>query len=551
MKFSSLSVFNQNKKVVISQKVNNRWEMPSDIVQNLVIFATDAERLAYTNPSISSLYYVKETKKWYTYTTEWVENPSGLPQTLSVDTSMKFNIFPDEPSRLNETILKGHYFVYINTTNIDNDSVDVYLSNTQISSFEQGKANQDLPASNFYNSSFVSGYAVNDYFCMINNNTFNNFGTISAIDGNKITVTSLSVNFVKLIKQSLTAGNKGWIQSGSPLDAIDYSNYVVDKSSVGSNILSNNSIAFGQSNKSINLGSFASGRLNVASGKYSVALNRSNQSIGYGTLTNGYNCKAIQNYSHAQGISSHATGAGAHAQGNVTRANGVNSHAQGNGTQANGANSHAQGLNTIASGELSHAQGMESTASAKGAKTYGYSNTASGVYSLAGGKQTSASANMSVALGWGTQATAEAQVVIGKYNEIDNNALFIIGNGNASTRDTIFKVDKQGNTVAKAYKNDVGVFVDGKLYNGTPTSGVYNANYNNGDLHVVTISGDITLTVTNIPLGQALSINIISNSDNSVLFGGEEIISESGNYMLGFINTNGTIKMIGNAVKTK
>ena len=73
-------------------------------------------------------------------------------------------------------------------------------------------------------------------------------------------------------------------------------------------------------------------------------------------------------------------GASSHAEGLTTTASGNYSHAEGNTTTASGENSHAEGFTTIASGDNSHAEGYCTNASAKDSHAEGYCTNAKSSY---------------------------------------------------------------------------------------------------------------------------------------------------------------------------
>lgn len=85
-------------------------------------------------------------------------------------------------------------------------------------------------------------------------------------------------------------------------------------------------------------------------------------SNGTGEIFNSYEGaganEASEEYSHAEGWSTNATGNYSHAENYNTTASGWASHAEGRRTKATGEDSHAEGRNTIASGDFSHAEGI-------------------------------------------------------------------------------------------------------------------------------------------------------------------------------------------------
>ena len=85
-----------------------------------------------------------------------------------------------------------------------------------------------------------------------------------------------------------------------------------------------------------------------------IAAGSGNSSICEGDITQN---QASGNYSHAEGVSTQATGYTSHAEGRESRAIGSYSHAEGYNTRANGNCSHAEGNSSIANNYYSHAEG--------------------------------------------------------------------------------------------------------------------------------------------------------------------------------------------------
>lgn len=100
-----------------------------------------------------------------------------------------------------------------------------------------------------------------------------------------------------------------------------------------------------------------------------------------------------------------------------------------------GASSHAEGLSTTASGSYSHAEGSGTTASGSYSHAECHMTTASGSYSHAEGVSTIASGESSHAEGWSTTADSQYQHVQGRYNVVDSQHKYahIVGNGTSAT----------------------------------------------------------------------------------------------------------------------
>ena len=80
------------------------------------------------------------------------------------------------------------------------------------------------------------------------------------------------------------------------------------------------------------------------------------------------------NYSHAEGYKTTASGLQSHAEGYETTASGTSSHAEGTIVTASGACSHAEGGGTTASGIYSHTEGHETTAKNRSQHVFGEFN---------------------------------------------------------------------------------------------------------------------------------------------------------------------------------
>lgn len=185
---------------------------------------------------------------------------------------------------------------------------------------------------------------------------------------------------------------------------------------------------------------------------------------GSGTMAGGH-------YSHAEGLESNTDAVASHTEGYRTtvHSNTIAGHAEGYQTVAGSSNgsgspgSHAEGLSTVASGGSSHSEGMNTVASNQASHAEGSGSVASGTFSHA--------QNI------GTIAQGNAQTAIGKYNVADSDNLFIIGNGtNNSNRSNAMTIDASGNevlsgklTVGIAPTNNMDVttkqYVDGQVNN--------------------------------------------------------------------------------------
>lgn len=150
----------------------------------------------------------------------------------------------------------------------------------------------------------------------------------------------------------------------------------------------------------------------------------------------GANAEIFNNYT-----ANDAYGIYSHVEGNMTHANDF-SHAEGNNTQASGSSSHAEGANTIASGDQAHAEGMNTTASGYNSHAEGNMTTASNITAHAGGTGSVASKEGAFAHGQVANATSNNyEVAFGTFNKSNADTLFSVGKGtDEDTRSNAFEV---------------------------------------------------------------------------------------------------------------
>lgn len=148
---------------------------------------------------------------------------------------------------------------------------------------------------------------------------------------------------------------------------------------------------------------------------------------------------ASNQYSHAEGGKTTASGGASHAEGSLTTASGNSSHAEGSRTTASGNDAHAEGFKTSASGISSHTEGEQTVASGDNSHAEGNMTTASGLHSHAEGSQ--------------TIATSKSQHVFGEFNVGDESSatqrgtyVEIVGNGTSdNSRSNARTLDWSGN----------------------------------------------------------------------------------------------------------
>ena len=127
---------------------------------------------------------------------------------------------------------------------------------------------------------------------------------------------------------------------------------------------------------SVSIGSHAEGISTIASGLAAHAEGNTNTASGISSHAEGQNNTASGPSSHAEGATNTASNIGSHVEGQQNTSSGVSSHAEGNSTQATGNRSHSEGDTTTASGLGSHAEGGGGVASANYAHAEGLNTIA-------------------------------------------------------------------------------------------------------------------------------------------------------------------------------
>lgn len=176
--------------------------------------------------------------------------------------SSKNNIFTQGPI----TYQKGWHYNFIDKSGIGTSSnwinkesvLVVYLTDKQVSS---------PVSSGVVNSGFKSGFAVDDIVTIVDDYHLVDDFTITAIDGNKITIRGGSNQSVY---NKITAAENGWCSVDSITNS-DYSLYCASKPSIGNSVVVGGSIASRKSTIASS-NSFTWGKENVSKADYSISL---------------------------------------------------------------------------------------------------------------------------------------------------------------------------------------------------------------------------------------------------------------------------------------
>ena len=184
--------------------------------------------------------------------------------------------------------------------------------------------------------------------------------------------------------------------------------------------------------------------------------------------------------------------------------------AEGNENTASGNCSHAEGISTIASGDYSHSEGDNTTASGGCSHAEGINTIASGDYSHAEGNHTRASSNHSHAEGYYTIASTDFQHVQGRFNIEDTGRIYahIVGNGMSDTeRRNAYTLDWNGNA-----------WYQGKLsQDGTPTEDKDLATKKYVDDSIATVNAD-TIDNLHIWTGTQAQYDALGTKDSNTIY---------------------------------
>jgi hypothetical protein len=327
-----------------------------------------------------------------------------------------------------------------------------------------------------YTLDSVTGLEINDVYSVSvcytdgGNSQGENYGKITAINGNVVTVDKLFCPGTFAVKDSYI----------NVIDGVDYDTEqnvfrIIAKPTIGTRILGYAAHTEGRITQALSKGAHAEGQLNISYGSYSHTEGNNNQAgysshaegaeniaSGFWSHAEGKGNKSSGHFSHAEGVNTTASNQCAHAEGRDTTASGEISHAEGfrsqatanishaegNAAIASGECAHAEGRDTIASGYVSHTEGQGSNASGTAAHAEGYYTKATNSIAHAEGQNTTASGQGSHAEGFETIAASFYQHVQGKYNiqDSENKYAHIVGWGSSDTdRKNIHTLDTDGN----------------------------------------------------------------------------------------------------------
>lgn len=334
--------------------------------------------------------------------------------------------------------LKGWYYTHVNII-----EKKIFLGSERTKVFGVDTltcTSLPYPDSIYTDSSFVSGYEVGDVLSIVYDNKYEDYATITAIEGNVI-----ALEKIPFVANDFTAGVNTKVSAVGQPD--EFSVYCIKRDfddtlkSLNVSKHDNGGVAFGGASLSegfqtfaVNIGAHAEGGQTIAKGQYSHAEGLRTQA-NYSAHAEGRQTTAKGKHSHAEGIRTNAIGTNSHAEGlsstsfidldfppvidpnevseswlsdNVEEADtwgaalGLQSHTEGKDTFAKGNQSHAEGLQTYAGknqahaegvltkalGHQSHAEGSRTTAEAGATHSEGSRTIARGTASHAEGSRT-------------------------------------------------------------------------------------------------------------------------------------------------------------------
>ena len=266
-----------------------------------------------------------------------------------------------------------------------------------------------------YTLDSVEGLAVGDVFSLKLKNNYDDKGSITAINGNVVTVDNYQKDETSEVKYFR----------------------VPEKPTCGTTDFGVNAFAEGEDCMAVSDNSHASGKGTKAKGRYAHATGKDTEAIGYASKADGRNVVVRGQQASGEGYKVEVNGDCGHGEGSEVKVDGYCGHGEGAKTSVKGACGHAENFGCQANGDYAHSEGEFSQANAKASHAENKSTVWSGgVYGHGEGE--------------GTVVTTRAQHVQGKYNTIDHEGRYahIVGGGTGDSewmRENIHTLDWNGN----------------------------------------------------------------------------------------------------------
>ena len=279
----------------------------------------------------------------------------------------------------------------------------------------------------------VEGLVEGDICSLAINKNYMDFGKITSISGNTLTIDSYPDDLTAAIVDSTTIG------SGDRVSFL----FVAKKQDIGTSLFCSAQHAEGWDTYALMTCAHAEGNSTIASGKYSHA-EGDNTFAGYAAHAEGQRSTAIGGVSHAEGSNTTASGTASHAEGQLSTAAGNHSHAEGYDTDALGNRAHSEGYKTTAEGIDSHAEGSATKAIGNQSHAEGQGAEAHGWTAHAEGYKTQATKNKAHAEGGNTTASGETAHAEGHYTVASGYASHAEGYSSDPTNDKLTQATAKG-----------------------------------------------------------------------------------------------------------
>lgn len=210
---------------------------------------------------------------------------------------------------------------------------------------------------------FINENIIGETYSIYLENNWDDWGTVTAIDGNKIIVDKFETPDNKTLEDIDFTG--AYIKfSAHP----EYGNYIIG---IGA-------FASGYGNKALAIGAHTEGAYNVSNGKYAHTEGKETYA-NFASHAEGQGTKALEWGAHAEGTFTLAAARASHTEGDYTQALGKGAHAEGGQTVSENVYAHTEGFKTYAKAAYSHAENNHSLAIVENSHAEGYNTSAGAI----------------------------------------------------------------------------------------------------------------------------------------------------------------------------
>ena len=306
------------------------------------------------------------------------------------------------------------------------------------------------------------GLEVGDIYSVVVGGNYEDEGTITAINGNEVTVDPIHIFDPSISKDGFTLNTT-------------YTPYfrIIRKPLVGTTLLGTGAFVSGGLNVAEMVYSTAEGYGNFAGGKYSHVEGRENVT-GYAA--------------HAEGWGNVATGHMAHAEGEKNIIHGWQGHGEGseNEITRDSKNGHVEGYKNKVTSMQGHAEGRENVLDGENGHIEGYMNTASGINAHVEGEENISGGRNAHFEGYGNKGKGKNEHLEGTSNKTwkpeetikviqmtagfdvlpsDTTGINVSFSGNALPLGEYIVVDSRGKEICKIKINSSFEMFEGEFYN--------------------------------------------------------------------------------------